>query len=339
MNAIASLLLIFAAVGLGLWLVSFGVEALRTEPRPPAQLSWAPHIPIDHVEVGGNRLRFIKSGAGPTVVLLHTLRTQLDLFAKVVPELSRHFTVYAVDYPGHGYSDIPKARYDAAFFAAAIEGFLDKLDLRDVTLAGVSIGGAVPLILASRHNPRVVRVVAVNPYDYARGRGMARSSLAGWLVTYASQIPFLGETVMRLRTFVVVQAVLRGGVAQAKSLPPALSKDMHLVGNRPNHFRAFLSLLRNAETWETATKDYGHINVPVLLVWGDRDWARPAEREHDRCMIPGAQVETVKGGGHFLALDRPRELSALIRDFARDAPSPRAGTRHEHRASHAGAAG
>jgi hypothetical protein len=35
------------------------------------------------------------------LVLLHTLRTQLDLFEKVVPELSKHSTVYAVDYPGH----------------------------------------------------------------------------------------------------------------------------------------------------------------------------------------------------------------------------------------------
>ena len=54
-------------------------------------------------------------------------RTQLDLFEKVIPELSKHFTVYALDYPGHGYSDIPKARYDAAFFTETVEGFLDQL--------------------------------------------------------------------------------------------------------------------------------------------------------------------------------------------------------------------
>ena len=176
MNSVLSFLLIFAAVGVGLWLVSFLVEALRPKPRAPAKLRWAPDTAISTLEVGGNTLRYIKSGSGPTLVLLHTLRTQLDLFEKVVPKLSRHFTVYALDYPGHGYSDIPDARYDADFFTAAVEGFLEKLDLRDVTLAGVSIGGAIPLIMDSRRNPRVARVVAVNPYDYAKGRGMARSS-------------------------------------------------------------------------------------------------------------------------------------------------------------------
>ena len=192
---------------------------------------------------------------------------------------------------------------------------MQKLDLRDVTLAGVSIGGAIPLIIAARHNPRVTRVVAVNPYDYAKGLGMARSSIAGWLVTYASLVPVLGETVMRLRNFIIMQAVLRGGVAQAKSIPPPLMQEMYLVGNRPGHYRAFLSLLRNAESWETATKEYGRITVPVLLVWGDRDWARPSEREHDRTLIPGAQMVVVEGGGHFLALDRPQELSDLIIEF------------------------
>ena len=62
-----------------------------------------------------------------------------------------------------------------------------KLNLRGVTLAGVSIGEAIALIIAAQRNPRVARVIAINPYDYAKGRGMARSSIFGWLVTYASE--------------------------------------------------------------------------------------------------------------------------------------------------------
>jgi pimeloyl-ACP methyl ester carboxylesterase len=271
---------------------------------------------IDYVDVGGHKLRFIKSGQGPILVLLHTLRTQLDLFEKVIPDLSKHFTVYALDCPGHGYSDIPKSRYDADFFTAAVERFLEKLDLRDVTLAGISIGASIALIIAARRNPRVARVVAINPYDYAKGRGMARSSFLGRMITYASLVPFVGETVNRLRSFDVMKRVLQGGVADPKSIPPALSKEMYLVGNRPWHYRAFICLLRNADSWEIATKNYGRINIPVLLVWGDQDWARPAEREHDRKLIPNVQTTTLPAGGHFLSLDRPAELQQLIVSFA-----------------------
>jgi pimeloyl-ACP methyl ester carboxylesterase len=206
-NLVLWALFILAGVGIGLWLASFAIEAVRPVPQPPANLRWAPEIKSDYVEVGGNKLRFIKSGAGPALVLLHTLRTQLDLFEKVIPELSKQFTVYALDYPGHGYSDIPKSRYDAAFFSDAVEGFLEKSDLRDVTLAGISIGGAIPLIIAARRNPRIVRVVAINPYDYAKGRGMARSSLLGRMITYVSLAPVIGETVFRLRSFVIMKNV------------------------------------------------------------------------------------------------------------------------------------
>jgi len=315
MNSFLCALIIFAAAGLGLWLVSFVVEAFRPKPKPPAKLRWAPEIPIGTVEVGGHKLRYIKTGKGPTLLLLHTLRTQLDLFEKIVPELSKHFTVYAFDYPGHGYSDIPQGRYDADFFIKSVEGFLDKLDLRDVTLAGVSIGGALALLLAARRNARVARVIAINPYDY-KGHGVARGSLAGGLVTYTSLVPFIGETITRLRNFIVVRAVIRGGVADANSIPPPLMEEMYLVGNRPGHYRAFIRLLRNEGSWQEATKEYGRIEVPVLLVWGDQDWATPEERAHDGKLIPGVDVKTVKRAGHFLPLDRPRELVKLIVDFA-----------------------
>lgn len=321
MNLILWALFIFAGIGFGLWLASFAIEAVRPVPQPPASLHWEPEIKIAYVEVDGNKLRFIKTGVGPALVLLHTLRTQLDLFEKIIPELSKHFTVYALDYPGHGYSDIPKSRYDAAFFTGAVESFLERLNLRDVTLAGISIGGAIPLIIAARRNSRLARVVAINPYDYAKGRGMARSSLLGRMITYASLVPVAGETVMRLRSFVIMKKVLEGGVADAKSITPALLKEMYLVGNRRGHYRAFISLLRNAESWEAATKDYGLINVPALLIWGDRDWATPSEREHDANIIPGVQVATLERGGHFLALDRPQELQDLIIRFATSKPA------------------
>ena len=174
-----------------------------------------------------------------------------------------------------------------------------------MTLAGVSIGASISLILAARNNPRVSRVVAINPYDYAKGRGMARSSFLARLIVASADLPVLGDTVMRLRQFFIMKSVLNGGVADPERIPPELLKEMYLVGNRKGHYRAFLNLLRNAETWETATKAYSNIRIPVLLLWGDRDWSRPDEREHDRQIVPGAKMATVEDGGHFLPLDRP----------------------------------
>jgi len=120
---------------------------------------------------------------------------------------------------------------------------------------------------------------------------------------------------MRLRNFMVIKSVLRGGVADPESISPELMLEMFQVGNRRGHYRAFLSLLRHAKSWEQVTSDYRQIKIPVSFIWGSEDWARPQERERDRDLVPRAQMVTVNAGGHFLALDKPQAVITHLKDF------------------------
>lgn len=316
MNTALCILAAAAIVTAAVVAVSFAVEGLRREPPPPKSLYWNPDIPIQYVDLGGLRLRYIKAGQGRNLVLLHTLRTDLDIFEKVVPALSRNFTVYALDYPGHGFSDIPKAQYRPELFVGAVEGFLEKMDIKDATLAGISIGGVIPLLMAAKHNPRVTRIVSINPYDYGKGLGLRRGNFVAWLIVTLACIPVLGETVMRLRNPMVERKILDGGVAGPAAIPGGFAALTFASGLRKGHYRAFINLLRNANSWTEAHREYGKINVPVLVVYGDHDWSRAAERRRTIAGIPGAQSETVPAGGHFLSLDQPQRLIELISRFA-----------------------
>jgi pimeloyl-ACP methyl ester carboxylesterase len=89
-----------------------------------------------------------------------------------------NFTVHAFDYPGHDWSDIPKAAYAPEDFYRWSAVYLDKVDIRQATIVGISIGATISLVLAARRNPRVRRVIAVNPYDYWPAGGIRKSSLA-----------------------------------------------------------------------------------------------------------------------------------------------------------------
>ena len=85
----------------------------------------------------GSRLRYYMAGTGPPLVLIHTVRTQLDYFQRVIPRLSDHYTIYALDLPGMGWSDIvPGARYEEPDLRAAVVEFASGLNLHGVTLAG-----------------------------------------------------------------------------------------------------------------------------------------------------------------------------------------------------------
>jgi pimeloyl-ACP methyl ester carboxylesterase len=297
--------------------VSYLVEGLRSPPAVPTHLSWAPEIPIRHVNVDGVNLRYIKAGQGPPLVLLHTLRTQLDMYQKVIPELSKHFEVYALDYPGHGFSEIPDVEYTPEVFITSVAGFLDQVNIKDATLVGESIGGSIALALAARHDPRVRRVIAVNPYDYDQGRGLRRSSAIANLLFGLNDVPILGSTFARLRQYPVFRKVMEGGVDRKDALSPALLREMYEVGNRPHHYQAFMSLVSHWAEWEKLREEYAKIEIPVLLVYGDHDWSRPDEREANHKIIPGSEIKTVGGAGHFLSLDAPGPLTQLILTFSR----------------------
>src|SRR5262249_44066209 len=298
--------------------LSYIVEALRSAPKRPEALAWAPRLPTEYADLGGIRVRCIKTGVGPNLVLLHTLRTQLDMFEKIIPELAKHFTIHAFDYPGHGWSDIPNAAYAPEDFYQWTAAYLDKVDIRQAAIVGISIGGTGSLVLAARQNPRGTRVIAVNPYDQLPAGGIRKSSLAARLVLTPSGVPILGATIMRLRNRYLSDRIFEGGLASPEALPKELAEEFYEVGARRGHYQGFLNLLAHERLWPKARDEYPSIKVPVLLVYGAQDWAPPVERERTRSLIPSVATEIVRNGNHFLSLDRSRELQRLIVGFARN---------------------
>lgn len=118
---------------------------------------WAGDARIDTLTLDdGTPLRFLRAGTGPTLLLLN--------FQRLIPSLARHFTVYAVDLPGMGWSGIRLgARYDEPTVRQAMRDFVDRLSLRNLTLVGESIGATLALTLAAQPGTRITRVVAINP--------------------------------------------------------------------------------------------------------------------------------------------------------------------------------
>src|SRR5262249_34104419 len=65
--------------------ISFAIEWLRPVPKAPQTLGWAPRLALHELDLGGTHVRYIRTGTGPNLILLHTLRTQLDIFQHIIP--------------------------------------------------------------------------------------------------------------------------------------------------------------------------------------------------------------------------------------------------------------
>jgi pimeloyl-ACP methyl ester carboxylesterase len=263
----------------------------------------------------GLALRYEKTGEGPPLVLIHTIRTQLEYFRSLAPILAKSYTVYAIDLPGHGHSPVdPLARFDEPYFRQGVVGFIEKLNLTGVTLAGESIGGALALTVAAALPQRVKRVFAINPYDYETryGDGIRRGNGFANFIIGSLQVPILGALNAALENRMVLGKIMAGGYHDPRKLPPDLLTEFDQVAHRPGYKRSARKVLAGWRSWGKAREQYPEISAPVTLIYGDSDWSRPNERERTRALLPNVRMVTLKDTGHFSAVENPSELARVI---------------------------
>jgi pimeloyl-ACP methyl ester carboxylesterase len=268
-------------------------------------------------KAAGAELRYLRTGTGRPLVLLHTLRTQLDYFHRLIERLdTTRVEVVAVDLPGHGRSSAPRVDYTADYFTDAIEQLLEACELREAIVVGESIGGTIALMLAARGNPRVARVIAVNPYDYGRWGGIRRSSLVANVSFTAMLWPAIGVMVARSRSRWVLRRVMEGGLYDRHALPATLIEEMQRCGSLPGHAHAFRSLNQQWRSWIAARAKYPTITLPVTLVYGSDDWSHPDERQANAHALAGARTVSLERCGHFASLEKPERVAQLIAEVA-----------------------
>ncbi|HYD33390.1 MAG TPA: alpha/beta hydrolase [Methylophilaceae bacterium] len=268
------------------------------------------NISIDHQRT----LRYLKAGSGEPLLLLHTIRTQLDYFQYVIPQLSEHFTVYALDLPGHGYSSIDKsAHYDEPYFRSAVVSFIEKLDLKNVTIAGESIGAVIALTVASQLPERVKSVIASNTYDYDKryGDGVRRGNFFANFIIGNFAIPVHGAIFAALENKLLLGLIMRGGLKAKRGLPDGLLTEINNAGQRKGFRYVERSTFAGWRSWARAREKYAAVKAPVTLVYGDLDWSTPAERKRTAEALK-VQPIILKDTGHFAFVDRPEKLAEII---------------------------
>jgi len=267
----------------------------------------------------GSRLRYYTTGTGPPLVLIHTVRTQLVYFQRVIPLVRDHYTVYALDLPGMGWSDIVAgARYEEPQLRSAVVEFVSGLNLQGVTLAGESLGGALALGASVGLKDRVSRVVALNPYDYPSG--LERGNFIARFIIGSVRMPVLGPVFATLEPRPIMRTVLHGGYVDKTKLPEDFLSELLRSGRRKGYSKVARAIYRSLKGFIRARGRYPHVSVPVTLVYSENDWSRPTERDQVAGSLADVQRIKLPSTGHFSALERPDDVARILVDAASRSP-------------------
>lgn len=278
-------------------------------------------LPVTHTAAGLAFRRTLPPPAATPLVLLHGIPGGSVAWAAVADDLAPDHDVIVPDLLGFGASARPTALADlhAEAQARALLGLLDEIGAEAAILVGHDFGAPTALTLARTAPDRVL------------GLGV----LAGNLFT-DTPIPFPLSTITWPILGGGAERLLAGGFAQRMLLRtgggrprPALDLAAHLGdGRQRTAVRTLLAgSLRQLATLYRPIEDHlPAVRVPRFVAWGDRDplfALEQGERVADALRVPLTRLE---GAGHFLPVERPDDVAALVRGLVTEvASAPAAG--------------
>jgi N-formylmaleamate deformylase len=250
-------------------------------------------------KTNGISIHYTRTGGGkPPLVLLHGLTGNGACWTGLAHALENKYDIIMPDARGHGESDVPDYGYRYEDHANDVIGLINSLAIPPTVLLGHSMGGMTAAMVASRCPKLVWGLILADPsFLSSKAQRETRDSdaadkhrqiLAGSLeefVTYSrSKHPGRTSEIIEL----IARARLQTSMAAFDVLTPPYPDYKQLVST---------------------------IDVPALLIIGDKGVVSPVIAEELQHLNPRLQVNQIPDVGHGLHYDQPGPFTTVVRSF------------------------
>lgn len=248
-------------------------------------------------ELDGTKIEYSAAGNGRTaVVLIHGWTCDRTLWDAQVEALKERYRVLAVDLPGHGASGAAPD-YSMRRFARAVEAVMRAEKVERAVLAGHSMGGAVMLQFARLFPEKVAAIIAVDAI-------MPSSAEAASLAGFAAR--FQGPGAMANR-----EKMVRGMFTPATTPEVQAKIEKVMLGTAAETAAGAMLGLAEPEVWRD-----GVIDVPLLQITAGTN--NYITEEGLKRRFPRAKLVQAPGTGHFLHMEKPGEVNAIMLGWLRE---------------------
>jgi pimeloyl-ACP methyl ester carboxylesterase len=277
-----------------------------------AGLGWA-QASDRFITANGLRLHYLDWGSPdkPPFIMLHGISRVAHQFDHIAPYFKADYHVIAIDMRGHGDSAwSPEGAYLVEDYEKDLEGFVDQLNLRGITLLGNSTGGRVVQVYAGLHPGRVARLISedvgperTNDIAAAFTRQVQRES-SGW----ASEEELLAS--LKKSNPKIPEEIL----ASYAHFGSKKRDDGRIVWKRdPNLARGFVP----TELWRFVER----IKCPAIYILGGASRIVPLETQQKLMQtVPGVRIVVMPGLGHYPDQEDTAGFIRIVQEFLAGKP-------------------
>jgi pimeloyl-ACP methyl ester carboxylesterase len=262
------------------------------------------------VMVEGQTLYYLeRDGDGEVMVFLHGFSADKENWLRFTRYIPESYRVIAVDLPGHGESSFDfEGPYDVYSMERRLSAALQKLGLTRFHLVGNSMGGFVSLFY-SRNHPE--QIISLGLFDSA---GIMTSVKSDFFKALEQ-----GRNPLIVSTRKDYDRLLALCFEREPYLPwPARNVMARRQMDRTEHNRKMWKDLFMALDDTPVRDELSKIELPVLVIWGDRDRVLDISCARVfKSMIPNATLEVIENCGHVPMVEKPEETALSYMAFVR----------------------
>lgn len=249
------------------------------------------------VTINNKKIYYELEGKGKPLVLLHGWLASSETMKPLQKHLSKNFKVYNVDIIGFGKSELPDKPMNTNDFGDFLANFVKQLNIENPILIGHSHGGRTAINYAGRKLGKINKIVLIDSAGIKPKR-----SISYYIKIY---------------TYKIVKKVLK---IFPKSLEKTREKILNKFGSAdykasPEILRKTMNIIIN----EDQKKIMKNINVPTLMIWGDKDTATPlSDAKQIEKIIPNSGIAVLEGTGHFSYLEKLPQCCIILDEFLKN---------------------
>lgn len=288
--------------------------------------SWAPDLPLaqlkerwatapsQFIELQGMSVHVRDEGPRDDpqpLVLLHGTSASLHTWDGWAAALSSRHRVIRIDLPGFGLTGpFADGDYRMPHYTAFIVALLDSLKVRQVVLAGNSLGGQIAWETALAYPQRVSRLILVD------AAGFPLNSTSVPIGFRIARIPELAPLVSKLLPRQMIEASVRNVYGDPQRVTPQLVDRYYELTLRPGNREALVQRFSQRDDPTLNQARISRIGIPTLIIWGGRDrLIPPANAELFNAAIKGSQVAMFDTLGHVPQEEDAASTVAVVEAF------------------------